>query len=62
MTTFQQLDALFERNNGILKTSQALQLVIEPSIHHSQLSASSEQMALRASRILIEPYSIKNLF
>ena len=26
MTTFQQLDALFERNNGILKTSQVLQL------------------------------------
>ena len=26
MTIFQQLDALFERNNGILKTSQVLQL------------------------------------
>ena len=35
MTTFQQLDALFERNNGILKTSQALQLGVTKPMFYS---------------------------
>lgn len=46
MTTFQQLDALFERNNGILKTSQALQLgMTKPMFYSYARQRGLEQVA-----------------